>query len=290
MRKEFYEEYYRIETGHWWFVGRRRILLNLLNKYLPTTPRGATSSILDVGCGTGAMLPYLAHYGDVQGIDASPEAVQFSRERGLHNVQQANGLELPFDDSCFDLVTALDVVEHIDDEQLVLREMFRVLRPGGTLLVSVPAYNFLWGPQDEISHHKRRYTARKLVTQMEKAGFRCVKLSYFNTFLFPIVAVVRILKLQTLFSRELRSDCGVMGQGRLNGLLALLFSLEALLVSRFDLPFGVSIVGLMRKPEAVGDVVSRPRVMAIEASPLNAGKLHRAALTRGQGDDIARTS
>lgn len=256
MHKEFYAEYYRIEDKHWWFVGRRHVLLSILDKYFRNTAlfkgqAGRQRRILDVGCGTGTMLGYLARYGEAQGIDADEEAVRFCMERGVHNVQQVTGPMLPFADCTFDLVTLLDVLEHIDDDLGTLRELHRVLRPGGMLLVSVPAYPFLWGAQDEISNHKRRYVARQLRNRLAEAGFRVRKLSYFNTLLFPIIAAIRLARPYRAGSANLKSDFTMTRPGRLNALLGRLFALEAPIIERVNLPFGVSILALAQRGRAV---------------------------------------
>jgi SAM-dependent methyltransferase len=242
MRREFYAEYFQIEDRHWWFLGRREIFIRLLDRYLCPTPEDHTRRILDVGCGTGTMLRHLSRYGRVEGIDADPEAVRFSRERGVEHARHVDSLPLPFQDGTFALVTALDVLEHIDDDAAMLAEIHRVLAPAGKLLVSVPAYRFLWGPQDVISEHKRRYVRRELKARLVGAGFEIERLSYFNTLLFPPIAAIRVLRLNRIRGRE-RSDFELTKPGWLNAVLARLFALEAPLLERLDLPFGVSILG-----------------------------------------------
>ena len=194
------------------------------------------------------MLGYLSRYGHAQGIDADEQAVRFCMERGVRDVQQVTASTLPFADGTFDLVTILDVLEHIDDDAGTLRELHRVLRPGGMLLVSVPAYRFLWGPQDEISNHKRRYLARELRTRLVEAGFRVRKLSYFNTILFPAIAGIRLVRPYRPGSPNLKSDFTMTRPGPANTLLGRIFGLEAPIVRRMDLPFGVSILALAQKP------------------------------------------
>jgi SAM-dependent methyltransferase len=251
MDPSFYAEYYEIEGVHWWFRGRRRILLELLDRELPATPDGRPRAILDVGCGTGTMVTHLGRYGDVTGIEASPEAVAFCHQRGVTNVQRADGEVLPFADASFDLVTALDVIEHIDDDAGALSEMHRVLRPGGRMLVTVPAFPFLWSAHDEVNRHFRRYVRPQLEERVRQAGLRPARVTYFNAFLFPAVAAVRVLRLNRLGGnrrQEQRSDF-TLSHGRQLGNRALtrLFGAEAPVVARRDLPFGVSLLCLAVK-------------------------------------------
>jgi SAM-dependent methyltransferase len=245
MEPSFYAEYFEIEDRHWWFVGRREIFLRLLDRLLPPSRNGRPRRILDVGCGTGTMLLHLARYGSVQGVDADEEAVRFCRQRGIEYVQRAE-VPLPFEPEAFDLVTLLDVLEHVDDDRGMLRELNRVLRPGGMLLLTVPAYRFLWGPQDEVSRHRRRYVAREIEERATEAGFQLRRLSYFNTLLFPGIAAIRLLRPRRR-GEDLRSDFALTRPGRLNDLLGRVFALEASLLERIDLPFGVSILALAVK-------------------------------------------
>jgi SAM-dependent methyltransferase len=245
VEQDFYSRYFEIEDRHWWFVGRREVFLRVLDEHL-LDEDAATRRILDVGCGTGTMLGHLARYGRPEGVDASAEAVRFCRERGVEAVTHADGVPLPFDDDSFDLVTALDVIEHVSDDGELLAELRRITRPDGTLLVSVPAFQFLWGPQDEISHHKRRYRAPELAGRMTAAGWSMRRLTYFNTFLFPPIAAIRLLR-RDHPDRPLRSDFEMTKPGPANELLARVFASEAPIVARRDLPFGVSILGLAQR-------------------------------------------
>jgi SAM-dependent methyltransferase len=249
MRKDFYAELFELEDRHWWFRGRREILLRVLDNELPQSQSGQRR-ILDVGCGTGALTQRLAAYGEVQGLDADPEAIRFCRLRGMENVQQASG-PFPFEDGEFDLVTALDVLEHVPDDRGMLDEIRRVLAPGGHFLGTVPAYRFLWGPHDEVAQHQRRYVAPELRSRVEQAGLKVRRLTYFNTLLFPPIAAVRLLRRLRPGAGEARSDCHLGRTGALNGFLRRVFALEAPLVRRVKLPFGVSILVLASKPEAL---------------------------------------
>lgn len=239
MDRAFYGEYYEIEGRHWWFVGRRAVLLRVLRDCLPQAEH---VRILDVGCGTGTMLGYLSEFGQVQGVDASESAIAFCRERGLENVRHVPDGALPFPDRSFELVTAFDVIEHIEDDGAALRDLRRLIAPGGALMLSVPAYSFLWGRQDEISHHKRRYTAPDLQARLTAAGFTVERLTYFNTLLFPPIAAVRLLARLRGSDGQLRSDFTMNAPGRLNTALGRLFAVEARLLGRTRLPFGVSIL------------------------------------------------
>lgn len=251
MRADFYSEYYALEDQHWWFVGRRRIFLSLLDREFESRAADGRRA-LDVGCGTGTMLQHLSRYARVQGIDADPQAVAFCHERGLTDVRRVDSGALPFADGSFDLVTAFDVLEHVEDDAGLLREMYRVANPGGVLLVSVPAYRFLWGAQDEISHHHRRYLARELRQRVTAAGFQLERVSYFNTLLFPAIAALRLGRrlVRRRGPQEVRSDFGLTPPGLVNRILARLFGMEAALLRRMDLPVGVSVLALGRRPHA----------------------------------------
>ncbi|HET7338283.1 MAG TPA: class I SAM-dependent methyltransferase [Candidatus Dormibacteraeota bacterium] len=235
-----------MEDVHWWFVARRRIFLGLLDRYL----HGTAGRILDVGCGTGTMLRYLERYGDAEGIDVDADAIEYCHARGLTRVAQGAADSLPFAEDTFGLVTALDVIEHIEDDRAVFAELRRVLRPGGTLLVSVPAYRFLWGRQDDINLHKRRYVAPEIRERLTSAGFEVLRVSYINAILFPAIAAVRLVRHLLPKPRTLESDFAFPAPRPLNFLLAEVFGAERFVVKQVDIPFGVSIMALARKPVA----------------------------------------
>jgi SAM-dependent methyltransferase len=206
--------------------------------------------VLDVGCGTGAMLAHLSRYGRVLGVDADAAAIRFCRRRGVREVRHVPPGPLPFAGGSFGLVTALDVIEHVPDDAAAVREITRVLTPGGVALITVPAFPILWGRQDEIAHHLRRYRARDLRALVEGADLELLELSHFNTVLFAPIAAIRLarrLARRRPADGDLRSDFAMTRPGRLNDLLARLFAAEAPLVARRRLPFGVSILALARK-------------------------------------------
>src|SRR5437016_8075999 len=192
MQQHTYSIMYEVEEHHWWFVGRRRIIEGFVAAVCREIGK-RKPRILDVGCGTGANLQMLAQHGASEGVDVSSEALEFCRARGLSKVKQGAAEALPYEDASFDLVTGLDVVEHLDDDLSGLREMRRVLRPGGRALLFVPAFMFLWGVQDDISHHRRRYTLRELNQKVTAAGLSIERATYANISFFLPILVGRLL-------------------------------------------------------------------------------------------------
>ena len=236
-----------MEDVHWWFVARRRIFLSILDRYVGPSVNGGRR-VLDVGCGTGTMLTHLARYGETQGVDIDAEAVGYCHDRGLTHVSQSAADKLPFDDETFDLVTALDVIEHIDDDLAALREIRRVLRPEGRLLMTVPAYRFLWGRQDDINLHKRRYVAGELRGRLQSAGFTVERLTYMNALLFPAIAGIRLIRHVLPTPADPPSDFAFPAPRPLNVMLGGVFGSERFILSRVDIPFGVSIMALAQRP------------------------------------------
>ena len=236
MKEHTYPIMFRVEQAHWWYTGRRKILAGFVEaicrQVTDRRPR-----ILDVGCGTGANLLMLAEYGDAEGVDISEDALAFCRERGLDKVRLGAGEQLPYDDGTFDLVTALDVVEHMDDDLAGLREMRRVLRPGGRVLLFVPTFMFLWGLQDDVSNHRRRYRLPELRRVLEQAGFEIERTTYANiTFFLPILVMRQLMRL-TGVKAESENNINVSA---LNGVLGSVFGAESWLLKFMNLPFGVS--------------------------------------------------
>lgn len=245
MEERFYAEYAEIQDRHWWFVGRRRVIGAVLDAELPADGRDRRR-ILDVGCGTGTMLAELRRFGEVHGVDAEPAAVEFCRSQGETSVVLSSGEQVPHPDKSFDLLTLLDVIEHVEDDQTLLGEARRVLAPHGSVLITVPAYTWMWGEQDEIAHHHRRYTRPQLLDSLARAGFRVERASYFNTLLFCPIAAIRLARRVLPDPAELKSDFELNQPGRLNSALTWVFDRESRIVSRTDLPFGVSILALAR--------------------------------------------
>lgn len=254
MQQHTYAIMRRVEETHWWFAGRRQIIKSFLERLCsdPNVEHSrngnvAPLKILDVGCGTGANLEMLSEFGESAGVDISGDALSFCRERGLQNVKQGAAEALPFDDSSFDLVTGLDVVEHLDDDLGGLKEMRRVLRPGGHALVFVPAFMFLWGVQDDISHHRRRYTLDQLKRVIRQAGFEVERASYVNLSFFTPILIGRLLMRAFRIRPESENNITI---GSLNGILGKLLGAESLALRYLNFPFGVSIICVARRVES----------------------------------------
>lgn len=244
MEQHTYSIMYEIEGSHWWFTGRRRIIAGFLDRIAARLGK-QNPDILDVGCGTGANLELLSEYGTAQGVDVSEEALVFCRQRDLKDVRLGEAEKLPYADASFDLVTGLDVVEHLDDDLAGLREMHRVLRSNGRALVFVPAFMFLWGVQDDISNHRRRYTLKEIKDRVQAAGFEIERATYANiTFFLPIL-LGRLLMKVTGFRPASENNLTI---GFLNKPLGMLFGSEALFLRYANLPFGVSAICVARKP------------------------------------------
>ncbi|MEA2155670.1 MAG: hypothetical protein QOE11_1810 [Solirubrobacteraceae bacterium] len=246
------------DDRHWWYRGRRRILRATLDGLeLPSPCR-----ILDAGCGSGRTLDELAEYGDARGVDLSPAAVDATRARG-HDADVASVEDLPFPYGTFDLVTCLDVVEHTPDDRRTLDELRRVTRPGGTLLLTVPAHPALWSAHDEANHHYRRYTRGSLVDAADDCGWEVRDATYFNAALLAPAAVLRVGRRR---SPSARSELSLT-PAALDRLLELPSRAEAaLLRSGARLPVGLSLLAVLRAPgvpvTALAEARARPALAA----------------------------
>lgn len=245
MERQVYGRMAELEDGHWWFLARRRILRETLRRYarLPARPR-----VLEAGCGTGGNLAMLADFGQVSAFEPDAEARRHAAAKGAFEVRDGRmPHDIPFEADSFDLVCAFDVLEHVDDDLASLRALGQRLRPGGWMLLTVPAFPFLWSRHDETHHHKRRYLKAQLLARAREAGVVPVRLTYFNSLLFPLIAGVRLVK--NLFGIDGGDDEAVPPLP-LNRLLGAVFASERHLVGRLPLPAGVSLLMLARRPEA----------------------------------------
>jgi SAM-dependent methyltransferase len=239
-----------IEETHWWFVGRRRLFRRQL--------RGAGltegSRCLDVGTSTGANLRLLRDLGccRVVGLEPSVAAIRFCEAKGLGPVHAGDVCAMPFPDDSFDFVLATDVIEHVEDDERALEEIYRVLAPAGYVLLTVPAFNSLWGLQDEVSLHKRRYRIRGLLERVECAGLRPRRSFYFNYLLFVPIWIAR--RLMRVWKVQLDSE-GQLNSPVLNAVLSRLFAFDVWTAPYIRPPVGVSILVLAQKagPAEGGD-------------------------------------
>lgn len=240
----------QLEDWYWWFVSRREAALQFTEDF---HPRRRPLRILDAGCGTGALLDRLQRRSDaeVYGLDFSGQALAYTRQRGHDHLVQADLTRLPFPDGTFDVITALDVVEHIREDEGALREVHRVLRPGGVLLVSVPAFRFLWGPHDTALQHFRRYTAGEIAALMHKSGFRVSKLTYLLVLLFPLFVAQRLLTRLRPGTGPPQAQLVPVGHS-LNRCLIRLQAAELALARHLSLPFGATVFCVAQKPSSHG--------------------------------------
>ncbi len=242
MNIQMYRIFFEIQKKHWWFTSKKAIILETIARYTNLNP---SSTILDIGCGSGLMLNALEGLGNTSGMDMSDDAIQFSQEIFRGGIRKGYLPDnVPFPENQFDLITALDVIEHIDDDVQSLKTIKELLTATGTAIITVPAYMFLWSHFDEINEHKRRYTLTELKNKLEQAGFRIEKISYYNTFLFPIAYVVR--KLNNFLGRNGVSDIE-MPSDIMNNLLRRVFSSEKSLLRYCNFPFGVSVLAVVKK-------------------------------------------
>lgn len=243
MQPQQIAEMYELESGHWWFWGKRLVMRRLLGDTL----KRPGLRILDIGCGAGANALELSAYGDVTASDRSLDALAFVRSRGVGNVVAAEAPRLPFADGAFDVVTAYDVIEHVEDDQGFVRELARVLAPGGSLAIHVPAWPFLWSGHDVVLEHKRRYTRRSLRELVESSGLRLEALRWTNFTIFAPVAASRWVN-HRFGTGDDSANLGVV-PAPLNALLRGLYRLEAAAIATTGLPVGVSLAAIAKRKE-----------------------------------------
>jgi SAM-dependent methyltransferase len=240
MEDQVYRQLYEVENEHWWFAARKAILLRYLDARLPLPP---TARLLDVGCGTGAILESFSRRYQAFGSDMAPQAIDFCRERGLTRLHLGTLDTYPASEP-FDLITMLDMLEHVEDDEGLLRVGRRLLREGGHILIATPAFPSLWSKHDEILHHKRRYTRSGLRRLVEHAGFTVEHLTYFNCFLFPVAWARRVASRVTGMQKT--NDLEIPSRS-LNAVLREVFRIERWILPRTSLPIGLSLLCLARR-------------------------------------------
>jgi SAM-dependent methyltransferase len=241
MERAVFDRMAELDQEHWWFTARRRILAEVISRVV-RPPK--TARLLEVGCGTGHNLPMLAHFGDVDACELDDAARTLASERFGRPVREAKLPDLGmFPEGAYEVIALLDVLEHVPDDRPALDAIMTRLKPGGALVLTVPANPWMWSAHDVAHHHFRRYTKRQLKSLALAAGYRIELLSYFNSLLFPAVAAARIVG--KLSGRDAADDS--MPSPVVNGLLDRIFGLEAALVGRVPMPFGVSLVAVLRR-------------------------------------------
>ena len=238
METAEYERMARVEERHWWFRARLAVVRTFLRKYVPPG-RG-----LDCSCGTGLTLKHLPQWVQI-GADLHGLALKHTRERGLESLIQADLRRLPIADASLDIVTSLDTLEHVDDDEAALSEIFRVLKPGGFGLFTVPAHPWMFSAHDRALHHVRRYRRGEFRSKVKAPGFEIRKYRYINTALFPLVAGVRLISKD---NGESRSDTEHVPSAPVNFALYSLFASERWLLPWVPSLMGVSLLCLARKP------------------------------------------
>ena len=242
MEKSYYKLHAEVQGSHWWFVTKKEIVLTLIRRFVIGRKNHA---ILDIGCGCGLMLPALSSIGETFGIDADDDALAYSRATFQGNVEKGSlPNKLPYEGKQFSIVTALDVIEHLDDDEAALVAIFNKLDLGGHAIITVPAFMFLWSKHDELNLHRRRYTYGELLKKLQNAGFSIEKISYYNTLLFPLIYTHRLL--ERVLGLKGVSDVE-KPLSLVNQILRFIFKLEAIMLPYVNFPFGVSLIAVVKK-------------------------------------------
>ncbi len=250
MEHQVYQQFLDLERDHWWFRGRRTVYLGLLDTVLQPTKRGR---LLDLGCGMGGFLSSLQDMGfDVFGADMDFESLQQCIDRGFTQCAQMDSYELPFADHSFDVVTMFDAIEHVEDDYRAMGEVARVLKPGGQVIISVPAYQFLYANNDRVAQHYRRYNRNMVNELFQRAGLKVARNTHANVFLFPLILpIVLTIKLfEAVFDRKhesLHSNLSFPMPKFMNQVLHRIFAAELWVTRKHNWPFGHSIVAIAQR-------------------------------------------
>ena len=270
MQERELQEMYEMETDHWWFVGKRRLVERVLQPYLRSAKMlgGAACAlsdgkpnlkILDVGCGTGAAAAAFMKYGSVVATDRSPFALDLARSRGLKNTVVCAADQLPFSDAAFDTLLALDIIEHVDDDAATLADFARVLKPGGTVAIHVPAWPSLWSRHDVAIEHRRRYTRRSLSKLLQNSPLETEHIGWTNmSVLFPAAlhrGLQRLSRHREVTQPERQDNFSLPKP--LNLFMTGLLDLEGRIAARVGLPIGLSLIAIATKPKSANPMSAR---------------------------------
>ncbi|MEH1970870.1 class I SAM-dependent methyltransferase [Nostoc sp.] len=249
MDFQMYQQMMEVEDKHWWFVARRSIIEEVIRKLnLP-----ADAEIFEAGCGTGGNLAMLSRHGQVYAMELNEAARSFASDLQLGKIQPGFlPNDIPFADKKFDLIVLLDVLEHVEEDTASLQALSAKLKPSGWLLITVPAYPWLWSKHDDLLHHKRRYMLHNLRQIVGDTGYHVHFVSYFNFVLFPLIAGVRLV--QGLFNKGGNEQS--MPPKLVNQMLTFLFGIERYLIGRLFLPFGVSLLLLAQRNELTEEPIA----------------------------------
>ncbi len=240
MKKYLYEELFNLEDKHWWHIAKRTIVYQLIEKYAEKkNPR-----ILDIGCGTGKNIEKFKNLGTVYGLDSSTEALKFCKRRGLKNLILGSAEKIPLKEKSFDMITLLDVLEHTDDNK-TLKESYRILRKDGFMIITVPAFKWLWSKWDMILHHRRRYTSDSLIAILERNNFQVRKISYMYSFLVLPALIIRMIK--SISIKQPYSSDFKLSSSLLNFIMNKITKFESFFVKYFGIPIGTSIIAVAQK-------------------------------------------
>ena len=243
MKKVEYARMAEYEASYWWHLGRLRIIETKIKQFVGNKKKLA---ILNVGCGTGGTIKMLEQFGVVDNVDVSDEAIAFMKKNGFKRIKKVSGIELPYKDKSYDLVAAFDVLEHIDNDEAALSEWNRVLKEDGVVIVTVPAYQWLWSDHDISLHHFRRYTTRLLKARAHVAGLRAQRLSYAIVFSLPLVVGFRFINKH--LGRKANSETSYVAlPGVVNKLFANFLYIEAWIHKYISFLFGTSVIATLRK-------------------------------------------
>ncbi len=245
MKREVYKSVIQNEDSHWWFLGRRKIIEKILKYFYNNKKK---NYILEIGCGSGGNLLMLSRYGQVYGIEPDKESREYAKARNVGVIKDGTLPDnIPYKKK-FDLIFLLDVIEHLDDDEKALKSLQKYLKTDGKIIITVPAYQFLWSSHDEVNFHKRRYKLKKLTTKLKNNGYQILYSSYFNTFLFPIIAFIKILNKHGKIKKS--NDIKPI-PSLFNKLLFFIFSSERFFMPQISFLFGISIIVVAKKRNKV---------------------------------------